>query len=69
MIVMSGTIEPMILLLVMMMSSPGLTNISPSYSYYPDYRDDYHYYDQPSPITSIKTVLINESFTVDWTGL
>ena len=68
---MSATALSMLLLSVMMMSglvlTKGLPNLSPSYSYYPDYGDDYDYYDQSSstPILSIKTVLVNESFTVD----
>ena len=64
---MSDTVQFMSLLSVLM--TTGLTDISPSYSSYPHYGDDYQYYDQPSPITSIKTVLINQSFTVDCVGM
>ena len=58
-----------LLLSVMTINSPVLTNLSPSYSYYPaDYRDDYYYYDQP-PHPPMRTVLVNESFTVDCLGM
>lgn len=41
---------------------------SPSYSYYPDYGDDYYYYDQQSNIP-VRTVLANNSFTVECQGM
>ena len=68
---MSDTGLSMLLLSVMMMAGPGYLNMSPSYSYYPDYGDDYDYYDQSSaaPILSIRTVLVNGSFTVDCLGV
>ena len=67
---MSGPCLSMLLLSVMMMAGPGQLNLSPSYSYYPDYGDDYDYYDQSSSaILSIRTVLVNGSFTVDCLGM
>jgi len=58
-----------ILLLSALTSSSLSKPYSSGYSYYPDYGDDYNYYDQSSPIFSIMTVLINNSFTVNCLGI
>ena len=59
------TMLSVFLLSVLSITIPG---ISPSYSYYPDYGDDYYYYDQVSH-TPVRTVLANHSFTVDCMGI